>query len=150
MMGWKTFSGAAACAIVALQGSGQAAVVGITGVTPTPAPAAFGSLNGPLVATSFTTAQGTTSSIRNMIQAEVEQIDFARRLVTTTQPGDVVIFHALTPHQSGQNTSTRSRRQFYLTYAAAKHGDLYASFYESDRTMRMPAEMQSNPRVFYR
>jgi len=42
-----------------------------------------------------------------------------------TKPGDVLIFHSLAPHRSGKNLALTSRRSLYLTYSAAKHGDLY-------------------------
>lgn len=48
----------------------------------------------------------------------------------TTQPGDVLIFHSLTPHQSGTNTATYSRRSLYLTYNAASAGDLKSAYYD--------------------
>lgn len=46
--------------------------------------------------------------------------------VIETNPGDVVIFHSLTPHCSGRNTSDRSRRTFFLTYNRSSKGDVYA------------------------
>ena len=46
-----------------------------------------------------------------------------------TEPGDLLVFSARTPHRSGTNTGSRSRRQLYLTYSAARHGDLYAAHY---------------------
>ncbi len=42
-----------------------------------------------------------------------------------TRPGDVVLFHSLRPHRSGENRSAAMRRQLYLSYSAAAHGDLY-------------------------
>lgn len=65
------------------------------------------------------------NEIRNMNEEEKKVVKPEDRLFVETQPGDVIIFHALTPHQSGQNTSTRSRRQFYLTYCNGRHGDHY-------------------------
>lgn len=67
----------------------------------------------------------TPGEIRNMNEEEKKRIDFSTGIKVETQPGDVIIFHALTPHQSGQNTSTRSRRQFYLTYCNGQFGDHY-------------------------
>lgn len=58
------------------------------------------------------------------------QVDPATRQLVDTQPGDVVIFHSLAPHGSGDNTSSRSRRQFYPTFCAARHGNLYEAHYQ--------------------
>ncbi|HEX8771575.1 MAG TPA: phytanoyl-CoA dioxygenase family protein [Acidimicrobiales bacterium] len=50
--------------------------------------------------------------------------------VVETRPGDIVIFHSLTPHRSGDNYSSSMRRQLYLSYNGAAQGDLYAMYYE--------------------
>lgn len=67
----------------------------------------------------------------NFRAGEMERIDLAVGQKMETQPGDVLIFHALTPHQSGRNTATYSRRSLYLTYNAARAGDLKAAYYEN-------------------
>jgi hypothetical protein len=51
--------------------------------------------------------------------------------VVETNPGDVVLFHSLTPHRSGDNRSPSMRRQLYLSYNAAGCGDLYGQYYEN-------------------
>ncbi|BAN04362.1 putative oxygenase [Ilumatobacter coccineus YM16-304] len=43
--------------------------------------------------------------------------------------GDVLWFHSRTPHRSGPNTSTSSRRALFLTYNAAADGDLRSAYY---------------------
>ncbi|HUQ63713.1 MAG TPA: phytanoyl-CoA dioxygenase family protein [Acidimicrobiales bacterium] len=50
--------------------------------------------------------------------------------VVETSPGDVVMFHSLTPHRSGDNSSSAMRRQLYLSYNGASHGDLYKTYYD--------------------
>jgi len=40
-------------------------------------------------------------------------------------PGDVLIFHSLTPHFSGRNMSASGRTQFYPTYCSSRVGDVY-------------------------
>jgi ectoine hydroxylase-related dioxygenase (phytanoyl-CoA dioxygenase family) len=50
--------------------------------------------------------------------------------IVETNPGDVVMFHSLTPHRSGDNRSASMRRQLYLSYSAARFGDLYGAYYE--------------------
>lgn len=88
--------------------------------------------------------------IRNMNADEAEAIDLAAADVMTTEPGDVIIFHALAPHRSGTNTSKSSRRQFYLTYNAARHGDRWAAFYEWDMARKVEQERRKNPAAYYR
>ena len=63
--------------------------------------------------------------LRNFNDEEAAQIDEQRGVLPVTTPGDVVIFHSLTPHRSGPNTAQKSRRSLYLTYNAARVGDLY-------------------------
>ncbi|MGD1948564.1 MAG: phytanoyl-CoA dioxygenase family protein [Leptolyngbyaceae cyanobacterium] len=49
--------------------------------------------------------------------------------VIATQPGDILIFHSLTPHLSGINHSSQARRTLYLSYNASRYGDFYHSYY---------------------
>jgi hypothetical protein len=72
--------------------------------------------------------------MRNLSEAEAVQIDSSRGEIIETQPGDVVIFHSLTPHQSGANTSDKPRRSLYLSYSAARNGDLHDIYYEQYTT----------------
>ncbi len=62
---------------------------------------------------------------------ELALIDPERGEKVRTKPGDMLIFHALTPHQSGRNTSTRPRRSLYLTYNAARAGNLRDAYYDA-------------------
>jgi hypothetical protein len=52
--------------------------------------------------------------------------------------GDVLWFHSRTPHRSGSNTSSRSRRAVFLTFNAAAEGDLRSAYYADkiDRLQR--------------
>ncbi|MCC7493896.1 MAG: phytanoyl-CoA dioxygenase family protein [Fimbriimonadaceae bacterium] len=70
--------------------------------------------------------------LRSLTDAEVAALGL-EWVPVETQPGDILIFHCLAPHRSGVNTSTRSRRQFYPTYSAGCHGDLWAAHYEHYR-----------------
>jgi hypothetical protein len=65
----------------------------------------------------------------NFRAQELAQIDSSRGQKIESQPGDVLIFHALAPHQSGKNTAHYSRRSLYLTYNKAAVGDLKAQYY---------------------
>jgi ectoine hydroxylase-related dioxygenase (phytanoyl-CoA dioxygenase family) len=76
----------------------------------------------------------TPGELRNMNSDEIERVDVSTGEILETRPGDVILFHCLTPHQSGPNTSDRSRRQLYLSYCAAKHGDLYQTQADHYRT----------------
>ncbi len=72
----------------------------------------------------------------NFRAEEMAQLDLSTGEKMETQPGDVLIFHALTPHQSGRNNAAYSRRSLYLTYNAERAGDLKSKYYEDykDRT----------------
>jgi len=73
--------------------------------------------------------------LRNLHEAEVKQhIDETKGQKIATKPGDVLIFHSLAPHRSGDNTSTGSRRSLYLTYTAARSGNLYAAHRDHYKT----------------
>jgi 2-aminoethylphosphonate dioxygenase len=62
--------------------------------------------------------------LRHMNPAEARQVN-TNGEVLRTEPGDLIIFHCLTPHRSGVNRSERLRRQLYFTYSPAAHGSLY-------------------------
>lgn len=74
--------------------------------------------------------RSTPGELRNLSGEEIAEIDEARGEIVETNPGDVVIFHAFTPHRSGPNRSERSRKQLYLTYSPAKDGLLYKAHYQ--------------------
>lgn len=69
----------------------------------------------------------------NFRAEELARVNPATGIKVETQPGDVLIFHSLTPHQSGKNTATYPRRSLYLTYNAARAGDLKADYYDGYR-----------------
>jgi ectoine hydroxylase-related dioxygenase (phytanoyl-CoA dioxygenase family) len=85
---------------------------------------------------------------RNMTPEEARAVDPRRGRVILTEPGDVVIFHPLTPHRSGGNLTKHSRRSLYLTYAAASCGDHYREYYE--RQHREVAERYARERQLSR
>lgn len=67
----------------------------------------------------------------NFRPEELAQVPLEDADKIVTQPGDVLIFHSLTPHLSGVNTSDVWRRSLYLTYSAAGNGDFYKSQLEN-------------------
>lgn len=88
--------------------------------------------------------------LRYMSAGETRQIDASAGEVLKTEPGDLVVFDCLTPHRSGVNRSGRLRRQLYLTYSSARHGDLYGAqlryIEETERARRGAAAA----RMFFR
>lgn len=70
-------------------------------------------------------------------------VDPGRRVNLLLSPGDVAIFHGLTPHCSGPNLSAGLRRGFYVSYNALSDGGdqraaHYAKFQESMRPRLCP------------
>ena len=66
----------------------------------------------------------------NFSDKEKAILDYSRQTPLETNPGDVLIFHSLTPHQSGTNTSNRWRRSLYLAYNGESLGNERDVFYE--------------------
>jgi ectoine hydroxylase-related dioxygenase (phytanoyl-CoA dioxygenase family) len=87
-----------------------------------------------------------------MNKVESQQVDLNSGELMRTEPGDVVIFDCMTPHRSGPNLSNRTRRQFYVTYSPARHGDLYArqlELFKDGRSSRQISEKEK-ARSFFR
>ncbi|MDQ0898028.1 phytanoyl-CoA dioxygenase family protein [Paenibacillus sp. V4I7] len=74
--------------------------------------------------------RSTPGELRNMNAEEIAEIDPKQGVIVETNPGDVIIFHSFTPHQSGVNLSDVSRKQLYLTYTPSKNGNLYKAHYQ--------------------
>lgn len=72
----------------------------------------------------------TPGELRNMNAEEIAKIDPNTGELVETEPGDLIIFSSLAPHQSGTNTANYSRRQLYLTYSPSKHGQIYKAHYQ--------------------
>lgn len=51
-----------------------------------------------------------------------ELVSASRRYPLIMQPGDIAVFHGLTPHESSPNRSAQPRRQLYLSYNADSDG----------------------------
>ncbi|GAA4469693.1 phytanoyl-CoA dioxygenase family protein [Nibrella saemangeumensis] len=84
--------------------------------------------------------------LRNMQEAEIARMDLSGQVVATTEPGDIIVFHSLTPHSSEPNRSQVSRRQLYMTYNALSCGDAYAgqqAHYRGYVKKRMEQEEQT-------
>jgi len=60
----------------------------------------------------------------------------SRREFLELDPGDVAIFHGLTPHESAANRTSGTRRAFYISYnAQSDGGDQRQSHYEAFQNM---------------
>ncbi|MBD2465195.1 phytanoyl-CoA dioxygenase family protein [Oscillatoria sp. FACHB-1407] len=56
-------------------------------------------------------------------------VDQAEEVLICADPGDIVIFHSLTPHASAPNRSDTSRRTLYFIYNSSVWGDQYKAYY---------------------
>lgn len=63
---------------------------------------------------------------RDVSPAAIQSTD---SVLVNTQPGDLLIFHSLTPHYSAPNRSPSPRRTLYLTYNSKTWGDHYKAYY---------------------
>jgi hypothetical protein len=81
-----------------------------------------------------------------------DSVDPKRRVFLELNPGDVAVFHGLTPHRSAPNRSDRMRRTFYVSYnALSDGGDQRARHYaEFQAKMRTRLEAQSDAEVHFR
>lgn len=72
-----------------------------------------------------------------------DAVDIARRTHLVLAPGDMAIFHGLTPHRSASNRSNQMRRVLYVSYNARSDGgdqrdSHYAEFRERMRERLTP------------
>ncbi|WP_158606419.1 phytanoyl-CoA dioxygenase family protein [Paenibacillus ginsengarvi] len=74
--------------------------------------------------------RSTPGELRNFNAEEIAQIDLTTGNLVETEPGDLILFHSLTPHRSGPNTADYSRTQLYLTYSPSRNGQLYKAHYQ--------------------
>lgn len=57
-------------------------------------------------------------------------VDHGRAEVVESEAGSLLLFHSLVPHRSSANSSERSRRTLYLTYAQTSDEDIYDRYYQ--------------------
>ncbi len=89
-------------------------------------------------------ASGMHATVLPMDEAGCVRPDVAAALPWTAvelRAGQTLWFHSRTPHRSGPNTSSRSRRALYPTYNAASEGDLRDDYYR-----QKCAELRRGPR----
>ena len=51
-----------------------------------------------------------------------DAVDSGRRTSLVLEPGDIAVFHGLTPHRSDPNRSSQMRRVLYVSYNAKSDG----------------------------
>ena len=92
----------------------------------------------------------STNPAEYMLPDEV--VDLTRKTDLVMRPGDLAIFHGLTPHRSVPNRSTKMRRAFYISYnALSDGGDRRARHYRQfQEQMRKRLQSQSSEPVFFR
>lgn len=64
------------------------------------------------------------------LDVDERSMDLSAGEIPSLASGDLLLFHSLTPHRSAANASSESRRALFLTYATARHGDVYARYHE--------------------
>jgi hypothetical protein len=81
-----------------------------------------------------------------------DAVDSARCVKLTLEPGDVAIFHGLTPHRSDPNRSPGLRRAFYVSYNARSDGgdQREAHYREFQERMRTHLVSEGNDKVYFR
>lgn len=72
---------------------------------------------------------------------QLSGIDFVK---VPTAPGDIIFFDCFAPHQSAPNLTDRPRRNLYLTYNRADHGD-YRARYFADKRAAFPPDFERKP-----
>ncbi len=79
-------------------------------------------------------------------------VDESRRTFLELEPGDVAIFHGLTPHRSAPNRSNGLRRSLFLSFnKRSEGGDQRAAHYAEFQTkMRQRRSADEQAKVFFR
>jgi hypothetical protein len=70
-------------------------------------------------------------------------VDVSRRTPLVLEPGDIAIFHGLTPHRSAPNRSNQMRRVFYVSYNAQSDGGEQREAHYAEFRERMREHRQS-------
>ena len=65
----------------------------------------------------------------NPNDVDEREIDLSTVVLANLNPGDVVFFHAMTPHRSGPNLSQHNRQSLFFTYVKPGHNDLSRHYY---------------------
>ncbi|MGE5193610.1 MAG: phytanoyl-CoA dioxygenase family protein [Deltaproteobacteria bacterium] len=81
-----------------------------------------------------------------------DAVDPARGVKLILDPGDVAIFHGLTPHRSAPNRSGGRRRAFYVSYNARSDGgdQREAHYREFQERMRQHLDAEGSGKTYFR
>lgn len=80
------------------------------------------------------------------VPADLDPADLPEPVTVPLDPGDLVMFSLLTPHRSGSNRSTTSRRALFFTYFPASAGEDRGAYYEAAQRRliaQLPPERRS-------
>lgn len=65
-----------------------------------------------------------------MLDVDESKMDLSKGVILDLSPGDVALFHGMTPHRSSINQSRHNRESLFITYVKSGHGNLYDSYYD--------------------
>jgi len=74
------------------------------------------------------------------LDVDQSRMDLNRGEMAELAAGDLLLFHSLTPHRSGPNTSPGPRRALFLTYTTTAHGDVYGRYHEQQGVAGKPVQ----------
>jgi ectoine hydroxylase-related dioxygenase (phytanoyl-CoA dioxygenase family) len=95
--------------------------------------------------------RGLLTPAGQVVDPDESRMDMNRGELIESAPGDVVVFHSLTPHRSRDNAEPRVRYQLYLSYALARHGELTERYYaEYRRYVRDHLPAESRGRAYFK
>jgi ectoine hydroxylase-related dioxygenase (phytanoyl-CoA dioxygenase family) len=80
------------------------------------------------------------------VPADLDPANLPEPITLSLNPGDLVIFSLLTPHRSGSNRSTSSRRAVFFTYFPQSAGEDRGAYYDAVRRRliaQLPPERRS-------
>jgi hypothetical protein len=88
----------------------------------------------------------------NVYMLPPDAVDERKRVDLILEPGDIAIFHGLTPHGSAPNRTSGMRRAFFVSYnALSDGGDQRAHHYaQFQERMRKRFKESEQDRVFFR
>jgi ectoine hydroxylase-related dioxygenase (phytanoyl-CoA dioxygenase family) len=89
--------------------------------------------------------RGLLRGMEPLTEADTKDMTF---VPVQTQPGDMVLFDAYTPHQSAPNPTATQRRVYYATYNKASEGNHIDQYY-ADKRKNFPPDIERDPNREY-
>ena len=68
------------------------------------------------------------------LDVDESKLDLSKGVILDLSPGDVALFHGMTPHRSNINQSRNNRESLFISYVKSGHGNLYGSYYSGRDT----------------